>query len=35
MSEVAFMQERWSQALLHDPAYNPNLSLTQPFALES
>ena len=35
MSEVAFMQERWSQALRHDPAYNPNLSLTQPFALES
>ena len=35
MSEVAFMQERWGKALLRDPAYNPNLSLTQPFALES
>ncbi len=35
MSEVAFMQERWARALQRDPAYNPNLSLTQPFALES
>lgn len=35
MSEVAFMQERWARALQHDPAYNPNLSMTQPFALES
>lgn len=35
MSEVEFMQKRWSKALQHDPAYSPNLSLTQPFALES
>lgn len=35
MSEVAFMQERWGEALQRDPAYNPNLSLTQPFVLES
>lgn len=35
MSEVAFMRERWAKALQHDPAYNPNLSLTQPFLLES
>jgi hypothetical protein len=25
--EVARMLERWGQALAHDPAYNPNLSL--------
>jgi len=25
--EIAFMQERWSDTLLHDPAYNPNLAL--------
>lgn len=27
LGEVEFMQERWGQALLADPAYNPNLSL--------
>lgn len=26
--EVEFMQQRWGEALLLDPAYNPNLSLT-------
>jgi GT2 family glycosyltransferase len=26
-AEVAFMQKRWGEALLEDPAYNPNLSL--------
>jgi GT2 family glycosyltransferase len=26
-AEVAFMQARWGNALLDDPAYNPNLSL--------
>ena len=25
--EVAYMQQRWGDTLLHDPAYNPNLSL--------
>jgi GT2 family glycosyltransferase len=25
--EVAYMQQRWGDALLNDPAYNPNLSL--------
>ena len=27
MGEVDFMQQRWGDALLSDPAYNPNLSL--------
>lgn len=35
MSEVAFMRERWEGVLRRDPAYNPNLSLSQPFLLES
>lgn len=35
MSEVEFMRERWGAALQHDPAYNPNLSLSKPFFLES
>ena len=26
-NEIAFMQRRWGEALLHDPAYSPNLSL--------
>lgn len=25
--EIAYMQQRWGDALLNDPAYNPNLSL--------
>lgn len=32
-SEVAFMQQRWGDALLLDRAYNPNLSMSEPFAL--
>lgn len=33
-SEIAFMQERWGDTLLSDPAYNPNLALDgEPFAL--
>jgi O-antigen biosynthesis protein len=28
VSEVELMQQRWGEELLHDPAYNPNLSLT-------
>lgn len=32
--EIRFMQERWGERLLADPAYNPNLSLdTEPFEL--
>nr|WP_246121003.1 glycosyltransferase [Luteimonas granuli] len=32
--EVAIMRARWGDALLHDPAYNPNLTLTgAPFEL--
>lgn len=32
--EVAYMKARWGDALLHDPAYNPNLSLdTEDFSL--
>jgi GT2 family glycosyltransferase len=32
--EIRFMQERWGERLLVDPAYNPNLSLdTEPFEL--
>jgi GT2 family glycosyltransferase/SAM-dependent methyltransferase len=27
MRDVAFMKRRWGRALLHDPYYNPNLSL--------
>jgi GT2 family glycosyltransferase len=27
VSEIKFMQERWGQELLFDPAYNPNLTL--------
>jgi O-antigen biosynthesis protein len=33
-SEAAWMAQRWSQALTHDPAYNPNLNgATADFAL--
>lgn len=33
-SEVKFMQSRWGEILLKDPAYNPNLTLTgTPFGL--
>jgi GT2 family glycosyltransferase len=28
--EAAYMQQEWGDELLHDPAYNPNLSLTLP-----
>ncbi|SBV37056.1 Putative glycosyl transferase, family 2 (modular protein) [uncultured Stenotrophomonas sp.] len=35
MSEVEFMRKRWGDALQGDPAYNPNLSLSLPFVLES
>lgn len=32
--EIDFMRSRWGGMLQHDPAYNPNLSLTEePFAL--
>lgn len=32
--EIRFMQERWGERLLVDPAYNPNLSFdTEPFEL--
>ncbi|MCX7512887.1 glycosyltransferase [Frateuria hangzhouensis] len=32
--EVEFMQERWGQQLMNDPAYNPNLSISDtPFKL--
>lgn len=32
--EIDFMRVRWGSALAHDPAYNPNLTLTdEPFAL--
>jgi GT2 family glycosyltransferase len=27
LREIRFMQERWGEQLLHDPAYNPNLTL--------
>ena len=27
MKEVEFMKRRWGSALLHDPYYNPNLTL--------
>jgi GT2 family glycosyltransferase len=30
VNEVEFMQQRWGEELLHDPAYNPNLSLESP-----
>jgi glycosyltransferase involved in cell wall biosynthesis len=29
-AEVAWMQQRWGEQLLHDPAYNPNLSVDNP-----
>ena len=29
-AEVAWMQQRWGEELLHDPAYNPNLCLDHP-----
>jgi glycosyltransferase involved in cell wall biosynthesis len=33
-AEAVWMQERWGNALLHDPAYNPNLVLDgSPFAI--
>lgn len=28
-AEIAYMQQRWGTLLLHDPAYNPNLSLAK------
>jgi len=28
--EASYMQQKWGNELLHDPAYNPNLSLTLP-----
>ena len=31
--EAAWMRERWGEVLDHDPYYNPNLSLEQPFAV--
>ena len=31
--EAALMRQRWEAMLLHDPAYNPNLSLESSFAL--
>ena len=30
VSEATFMQQKWGFELLHDPAYNPNLSLNLP-----
>ncbi len=30
VSEATFMQKKWGFELLHDPAYNPNLSLNLP-----
>ena len=30
VNEVEFMQQRWGEELLHDSAYNPNLSLESP-----
>ena len=30
VKEAAFMQEKWGAELLHDPFYNPNLSLNLP-----
>ena len=34
--EVAWMQQRWGERLVTDPAYNPNLSLdSAPFSLAS
>jgi len=30
VKEAAFMQEKWGAELLHDPCYNPNLSLNLP-----
>jgi Predicted glycosyltransferases len=30
VNEVELMQQRWGEELLHDPAYNPNLSLQSP-----
>lgn len=33
VDEVEFMQKRWGEELLHDPAYNPNLSLQASFEL--
>jgi GT2 family glycosyltransferase len=32
--EIQFVKDRWGESLLHDPAYNPNLTLdTEDFAL--
>ena len=27
MNEILYMQQRWGDLLLNDPAYNPNLTL--------